>query len=81
MIVMQATDDLEILDKQRKDEFKKYEMEKEHLHKKKMAVMDDIHRKEEERTWEEQKEKHKKHPKLHHPVRTANSRVKAASRI
>lgn len=66
--MLQATQDLEVLDKERKKNFKEYELEKEYLHKKKMDGLDDTHKKEEEHKWDEQKKKHADHPKLHHPV-------------
>ena len=67
--ILQATSDLEGIDKKRKEEFKTYELEKEHLHKEKLASLDEKQRLEEQKKWDEMQEKHKKHPKLHHPVR------------
>ncbi len=60
---------MEAIDKERKEEFKKYEMEKEYLRKEKLKNLDETARKAEEEKYEELKAKHKKHPKLHHPVR------------
>ena len=64
----QATKDLEEVDRKRREEFKKYEMEKEHLRKKELETMDELARAEAERKHQEQEKKHDDHPKLHHPV-------------
>ena len=65
---MQATVDLEVIDKERKDEFKKYEMEKEYLRKDKLKNLDEQAKAAEQAKFEEMQQKHKDHPKLHHPV-------------
>ncbi len=49
-------------------------MEKEHLRKEKMKSMDEKKREEEQKLFEEMSKKHKKHPKLHHPVSIETSR-------
>jgi len=66
-LIKQATGDLEDLDNKRRDEFKEYELEKEHLRKEKLNSMDEAKRKEELDKFEELQKKHKEHPKLHHP--------------
>ena len=65
----QASQDLEDIDKQRRDEFKRYELEKEAEKQDKLSHMDEEHRKEEVIKLEEMKKKHADHPKIHHPVR------------
>ena len=67
-VFLQATVDLEVIDKERKDEFKKYEMEKEYLRKEKLKNLDEQARAAEQAKYEEMQRKHKDHPKLHHPV-------------
>ena len=57
------------MDKKRKDEFKNYEMEKEHLRKKNLSHLNTDEKKVELDKEEMLKKKHKDHPKLHHPVR------------
>ena len=57
-----------VIDKQRKEEFKTYEMEKEHLRREKLQALDEQKRLEEERKFQEMQKKRKDHPKLHHPV-------------
>ena len=66
--VRKATKDLEDIDNKRKDEFKNYEMEKEHLRKKEMEQLDEAKRAEEQKKFEESKKKHANHPDVHHPV-------------
>ena len=66
--VRQATKDLEDIDNKRKDEFKSYEMEKEHLRKKEMEQLDEAKKAEEQKKFEESKKKHANHPDVHHPV-------------
>jgi len=67
-LVVQATKDLQDIDEKRKKEFKNYELEKEHLRRKELERMDEKHRAEAEKKFDEQKKKHADHPKLHHPV-------------
>ena len=74
---LQATSDLETIDKQRKEEFKRYEMEKEHERRQKLSKMTPEERVKEEAHEEELKKKHKDHPKIHEPV----SRVFFENRI
>lgn len=56
------------LDRERKEEFKQYEMKKEHEIKERLAHMNESQRKIEAEHLKEMKEKHKQHPKIHHPV-------------
>nr|CAG4652068.1 EOG090X0B17 [Triops cancriformis] len=66
-LIVQTTRDLEAADRQRKEEFKQYEMQKEFEHNEKLKVLDEEKRKAEQKAWEESQNKHKQHPKLHHP--------------
>nr|CAG4644201.1 EOG090X0B17 [Lepidurus arcticus] len=66
-LIVQTTRDLEAADKQRKEEFKQYEMQKEFEHNEKLKLLDEEKKKAEEKAWEESQNKHKQHPKLHHP--------------
>lgn len=57
--------DMEALDRQRRDAFKQYEMEKELRHREQMEQIADMEkRKAEEAAWEEAKKKHANHPKV-----------------
>ncbi|XP_076046210.1 uncharacterized protein LOC143028263 [Oratosquilla oratoria] len=67
-LIVQTTKDLEEVDKQRREEFKKYEMEKEYERQQELQEMDEEHRKTAEMKHEEEVKKHKDHPNLHHPV-------------
>ena len=64
-----ATNDLENFDKERHEEFKRYEMTKEHERRERLKSLDDEQRKREEEHYEEMKKKHADHPKVNHPVR------------
>ncbi|XP_046641924.1 nucleobindin-2-like isoform X2 [Daphnia pulicaria] len=66
-LIVQTSKDLEEVDKQRKEEFKEYEMQKEFEHQNKLKGLDEEKRKTEEKAWEEAQAKHKQHPKMHHP--------------
>nr|CAG4646484.1 EOG090X0B17 [Macrothrix elegans] len=66
-LIVQTTKDLEEADKQRKEAFKEYEMQKEFEHQAKLKDLDEEKRKKEEKEWEEAKKKHNEHPKMHHP--------------
>jgi len=66
-LIKKATSDLDDLDKQRRQEFKTYEMEKEHLRRQRLQEMDEAERAAEQEKFEAMKKKHKDHPKLHHP--------------
>lgn len=65
----QATNDLDELDKKRREEFKEYEMQKEHERQEELKKLPEEEKKKAEETYEEQQKKHREHPKLHHPVR------------
>ncbi|XP_063800151.1 nucleobindin-2 [Pseudophryne corroboree] len=67
MLIKAATKDLENYDKERHDEFKRYEMLKEHERREYLKSLDEEKRKEEEARYEEMKKKHKEHPKINHP--------------
>ncbi|KAK3700597.1 hypothetical protein QZH41_010512 [Actinostola sp. cb2023] len=55
-------------DKERREDFKKHEMEKEHERKMKLKVMDEEHRKQAEQKFKEQQQHHlDESKKLHHP--------------
>lgn len=58
---------MEDIDQKRREEFKTYEMEKEHLRRKELEEMDANKRSEEEKKLEEMKKKHANHPRVHHP--------------
>nr|CAG4635650.1 EOG090X0B17 [Artemia franciscana] len=66
-LCIRTTKDLDDADKQRREDFKRYEMEKEFDHKRKLEQVDGEAKKKEEQEWEEKQKKHKDHPKLHHP--------------
>ncbi|XP_037615678.1 nucleobindin-2a [Sebastes umbrosus] len=66
-LIRSATKDLENYDKERHEEFKKYEMTKEHDRKEHLKTLDDDERKKEEEHYEEMKKKHADHPKVNHP--------------
>lgn len=66
--MQQATKDLENYDKERHDEFKRYEMMKEHDRREHLKTLDEDERKKEEEHYEEMKKKHADHPKVNHPV-------------
>nr|XP_025046218.1 nucleobindin-2 isoform X1 [Pelodiscus sinensis]XP_025046219.1 nucleobindin-2 isoform X1 [Pelodiscus sinensis]XP_025046220.1 nucleobindin-2 isoform X1 [Pelodiscus sinensis]XP_025046221.1 nucleobindin-2 isoform X1 [Pelodiscus sinensis]XP_025046222.1 nucleobindin-2 isoform X1 [Pelodiscus sinensis] len=67
MLIKAATSDLENYDKTRHDEFKKYEMMKEHERREYLRTLDEEKRHEEEAKYEEMKKKHGDHPKVNHP--------------
>lgn len=58
------------LDKKRKEEFKEYEMQKEHERKEYIKTLPEEEKKKAEEKHVEMEKKHQDHPKLHHPVRT-----------
>lgn len=60
---------MENYDKARHDEFKKYEMMKEHERREYLKTLDEEKRHQEESKHEEMKKKHGDHPKVNHPVR------------
>ncbi|KAM4721660.1 nucleobindin-2 [Rhinophrynus dorsalis] len=67
MLIKAATNDLENYDKERHDEFKRYEMMKEHERREYLKSLDEDKRKMEEAKYEEMQKKHKEHPKINHP--------------
>ncbi|XP_074811028.1 nucleobindin-2 isoform X2 [Natator depressus] len=67
MLIKAATSDLENYDKTRHDEFKKYEMLKEHERREYLKTLNEEKRREEESKYEEMKKKHGDHPKVNHP--------------
>uniref|UniRef100_A0A665X2I4 EF-hand domain-containing protein n=1 Tax=Echeneis naucrates TaxID=173247 RepID=A0A665X2I4_ECHNA len=66
-LIKSATKDLENFDKDRHDEFKRYEMMKEHERRERLRRMNEEERKKEEQHYEEMKKKHADHPKVNHP--------------
>ena len=66
-LIQTATNDLEELDRQRREEFKNYELEKEAKYRESLKNMTEAERKETEKHHEEMIAKHKDHPKIHHP--------------
>lgn len=64
---IQTTEDLEKVDKQRRTDFKTYEMEKEFERQQELNAMDEEHRKQAEAKYNEEIKHHAQHPKLHHP--------------
>ncbi|XP_047451460.1 nucleobindin-2b [Mugil cephalus] len=66
-LIQSATKDLENFDKDHHDEFKKYEMMKEHERRERLKHMNEEDRKKEEQHYEEMKKKHADHPKINHP--------------
>ncbi|XP_055941064.1 nucleobindin-2-like isoform X2 [Argiope bruennichi] len=66
-LIQTATSDLEELDRQRREEFKKYELEKEATYRESLQNMTEEQRKEAEKHHQELIAKHKDHPKVHHP--------------
>uniref|UniRef100_A0A287AK40 NUCB1-like N-terminal domain-containing protein n=1 Tax=Sus scrofa TaxID=9823 RepID=A0A287AK40_PIG len=67
MIIKVATSGMEHYDKARHEEFKKYEMMKEHERREYLKTLTEEKRKEEESKFEEMKKKHGNHPKVNHP--------------
>uniref|UniRef100_A0A8C5HUM8 Nucleobindin-2-like n=1 Tax=Gouania willdenowi TaxID=441366 RepID=A0A8C5HUM8_GOUWI len=66
-LIKSATNDLENYDKDRHEEFKKYEMMKEHDRQEHLKTLDEDERKKEVDHYEEMKKKHADHPKVNHP--------------
>ncbi|RXN01929.1 Nucleobindin-2 [Acipenser ruthenus] len=66
-LITTATSDLENFDKEHHDEFKRYEMMKEHERREYLKTLDEEKRKAEEQHYEEMKKKHADHPKVNHP--------------
>ncbi|XP_061532783.1 nucleobindin-2-like [Phycodurus eques] len=66
-LIKSATKDLEHFDGERHDEFKRYEMMKEHERREKLKVMTEEERKKDEERYEEMRKKHADHAKVNHP--------------
>lgn len=66
-LIKSATNDLENFDQDQQEEFKKYEMMKEHERRERLKTLDEETRKKEEEHYEEMKKKHADHPKINHP--------------
>ncbi|XP_015239972.1 PREDICTED: nucleobindin-2 [Cyprinodon variegatus] len=66
-LIKSATKDLENYDKERHDEFKRYEIMKEHERRERLKTMNEEDRRKEEQHYEELKKKHANHPKVNHP--------------
>lgn len=66
-LIKKATNDLDEIDKKRRNEFKTYEMEKEHERREELKNLDEEHRKAREEEYERMKKRHQDHPKVHHP--------------
>ncbi|GFY64594.1 nucleobindin-2 [Trichonephila inaurata madagascariensis] len=66
-LIQTATTDLEEVDRQRREEFKKYELEKEATYQESLKNLTEEERKEAEKHHQEMITKHKDHPNLHHP--------------
>ncbi|KAM8927755.1 nucleobindin-1-like [Pelodytes ibericus] len=67
LLIQAATRDLENYDAARHEEFKRYEMLKEHERREYLKSLDEEKRREEEVRYEELKKKHKEHPKVNVP--------------
>ena len=68
-LIKSTTNDLEEADKQRRDDFKKYEMEKKFEKEERLRhISDEEARKKEEQRLAELEKKHKDHEKLKHPM-------------
>ncbi|XP_067396786.1 nucleobindin-2 isoform X3 [Emydura macquarii macquarii] len=67
MLIKAATSDLENYDKTHHEEFKKYEMMKEHERREYLKTLNEEKRREEESKYEAMKKKHEDHPKVNHP--------------
>lgn len=72
---LQATKDLENYDAERHEEFKRYEMLKEHERREYLKGLDQEKREKEEKRMQELKEKHRQHPKVNAPVLTNASLI------
>ena len=66
-LIKKTSEDLAEADRQRRAEFKEYEMQKEFEREAQLNEMDKEHREKYEHDLKEQQEKHKNHEKVHHP--------------
>ncbi|XP_067939065.1 nucleobindin-2-like isoform X3 [Watersipora subatra] len=68
-LIKKTTDDLSDVDKKRKEEFKKYEMNKEHEYREQLKHAADQEAADQlKKEHEEKLKRHKDHPKMHHPA-------------
>ena len=72
---MQAAADLDEADKERRKEFKRYEMEKELQRRQQLKELDEAKRLQAEEEFKKRKEKIKNHPKLKHPVSRCDTKL------
>lgn len=70
LVSPQATRDLAQYDAAHHEEFKRYEMLKEHERRRYLESLGEEQRKEAERKLQEQQRRHREHPKVNVPVRT-----------
>lgn len=66
-LMVAATNDLEKLDKERKEDFKTYEMEKEWQFQERLKMMNETEKETAKKLRQELKDKHDNHPKVHEP--------------
>ncbi|XP_076351602.1 nucleobindin-2-like isoform X2 [Tachypleus tridentatus] len=66
-LIHTATNDLEELDRKRREEFKRYEMEKEHQYRESLQNLKEDEKRDREKKHQEMKNKHQEHPRIHHP--------------
>ncbi|XP_076262989.1 nucleobindin 1 [Rhynchophorus ferrugineus] len=66
-LIAKTTQDLAEVDKKRKEDFKRYEMEKEYARQEKLNHTNGQEREKLEKEYKEMEDKHKKHEKLHEP--------------
>lgn len=66
-LMQQTHKDLEEADKKRKEDFKKYEMEKQYKFQKELEQLPEEEKAKLKAKHEEEVKKHKEHPKVHHP--------------
>uniref|UniRef100_A0A1A8FMS3 Nucleobindin-1 n=1 Tax=Nothobranchius korthausae TaxID=1143690 RepID=A0A1A8FMS3_9TELE len=74
LLISAATKDLENYDAERHDEFKRYEMLKEHERREYLKGLDQEKREKEEKRMQDLKEKHRQHPKVNSPGSVAQLR-------
>jgi len=68
-LIKSTTEDLEKADRERRDDFKRYEMEKKFEEEERLKhIEDEAKRAEEQKRLDEAKAKHKDHGKVHHPM-------------
>lgn len=66
-LMVAATNDLEKLDKERREDFKTYEMEKEWQFQERLKMMNETEKQEAIKLRDQLKEKHDNHPRVHEP--------------